>query len=91
MSLIASHVSGLSEIGVQVSELSDIAVQVSDVSLSSSHFRRALTTMDDTAVNAIAPGCLLVALTTRLLVPVTAKPELPTIDVATAIVDVSAI
>ncbi len=89
MSLIASHVSELSEIGVQVSELSDIAVQVSDVSLSSSHFRRALTAMDDTAVNATAPDCLLMASMTMVLVLVTAKPEFPMMLVDTANVDVS--
>ena len=91
MSLIASHVSDWSEIGVQVSELSDIAVQVSAVSFSSSHFSLALTAMDDAAVNAIAPGCLLMASMTMLDRLEISNPVEPIMLVDTSIVDVSTI
>lgn len=63
MSLIASHVSDVSEIGVQVSELSDIADQLSGVSFSSSHFSLALTDMDDVETIGTTAFCVVYAVT----------------------------
>ena len=48
-----------------------------------------MTAMDDVSVKAIAPGCLRCAFTTKVLVPVMAKPEFPMMLVETVSVDVS--
>lgn len=91
MSLIASHVSDWSDIGVQVSALSDIALQVSAVSFSSSHFSLALTTIVDSEMISTLAFCLLVASTTISLLATIVSPLLPMILVDTLIDDASTI